>query len=71
MQRSQMIPCTFPHPEKEGELIEGYFHLWGVRSQFTSNNETVVENTVGIVEDLSGDIYVVLPENITMKRENK
>lgn len=71
MQQSQMIPCSFPDPDNEHETKEGLFHLWGLRSQFVGEKETVIENTVGLVEDLDGQMLVIMPEYIKFNRKIK
>lgn len=68
LQQTQMTPCTFPHPENEGELLTGYFHTWADRSGLIGNTETVLMNTVGLVEGQDGTMYVVMPEDIKFNR---
>ena len=69
MQQTQMTPCTFPDPEHENERKTGWFHVWGNRSNYVGQKETVVENTVGLVEDEHGQMFVVMPEDIIFNRK--
>lgn len=71
MQQTHMIPCSFPDPDHENERKTGYFHLWGMRSQYVGEKETVIENTVGLVEDEEGDMFIVMPEDIKFNRKRE
>lgn len=66
-----MIPCSFPDPDRPNEIKTGYFHQWGMRSQFVSERETVLENTVGLIEDEEGDMFIVMPEDIKFNRKKE
>lgn len=45
---------------------KGYFHCWGSRLDADSNNHA---ETVGIVEDLHGQVYTTDPSNITFTND--
>lgn len=46
-----------------GPVIDGLFHIWGYEA--IENRETIVMQSVGIVEDLNGKVWQVQPEKIT------
>jgi hypothetical protein len=71
MHQIHMIPCTFPDPDKEGHVKNGFFHTWGDRSEYVGKYETVVTNTVAIVEDEEGEMYIVEPTDLKMNRKKE
>ena len=59
-----------PDEEKYTKEREGYFHCFGNCPFWDSDSNHYRDRIMGIVEEGSGNVYEVFPENIEFVQEN-